>query len=498
MSQTPDVADATRAPAPGRSWVRGLSRGLTASVLLGLYALGVLHWLLFFNWGNLALNALDWSKEFSTYRVLQEALATGQVPYHAVNIWHPERTFHGTDRFLGLPETNLSPQILLLPWMEVSTFLLANTLLLYSLGFAGCLLLRRRYQLGLMPFTFLFLLFHFNGCITAHLSAGHSMWNGYFLLPFFCLYLLRWVEEGPTPALQVRLALVLFVMILQGSFHLVFWCWMFLLCFFLFNAAYRRSGLTFFAWNVLLCCFRLLPAAVTFSGQRNQEFVGGYPTATDLLESFVVLRGPNHPRVGMEMGTMGWWEFDLYVGLLGFAALAYFGVSLRFRGGPRLDPYRYPALDGPLLVLTLLSLSYLFAPVPMLPLPLANAERVFTRFITVPFVLTMVLASVRMQRVLEQTRLNAPLGVLLLGGLAETAITLGRHSYVWRIVQHEGEWPPLPERPVELLSRPDPWYVASVQVSAAVSLATLLAALYVLVRRRPAAALPLTQKAGGA
>jgi hypothetical protein len=488
MNQIPGASSEAASPPekPGRAFLR---RAVQVGVLLGLYALGCAHWVEFYNRGDLTLAAEDWSKEYGTYWVLRRAIETRQPPYHALNVFHPQQWFHGTNRFLGLPETNLSPQILLLPYLDLGTFFLVNTLLLYSVGFLGCLLIRRRYRLGLVPFTLLFLLFDFNGHIVSHLSVGHSMWNGYFLLPFFCLLLLEWVEVGASPSLSLKLAFVLFAIALQGAFHLAVWCWMFLFFFVAFNPREWRQGLFVFAASGLFCFFRILPAAVTFWGEAPYTFMGGYPTVTDVLEALVVLGDPEHPRVGVEAGAMGWWEFDIYVGVAGFAALVYFGVYLPLSRAPAQVPHRCRALDGPMVVLTLLSLSYLYGCVALLPIPLASAERVPSRFLILPVVFLSILASIRMQRVLEAGKLSAALWVLLVGGLLETAVTLGRHSYAWRISRHEAKamWPPLPPPdPDVILTWDDPGYVASVQLSALVSCVALGVGLYLLWRwRRP-------------
>jgi hypothetical protein len=479
MSEPAPAAETTSAASPPRGRHRW-RRAASWAALLGLYLLGVAHWWWFYNGGSFPLDVFDWPKEHAYCIVLRQAMETGQFPYHI------PREFHGTDRFLGLPEINLWPQGLLLLWLPPGPFFLANTLVLYSCGFLGCLLLRRRYGLGLVAFTFLFLLFDFNGYITAHLSAGHVMWNGYFLLPFFGLVLLRWAEEGGSPARAVRLAFVLFAMMMQGSFHLVIWCWMFLLFFVLFNPRCWKEGLLAIGFSGLLCSCRILPAVVAFWGSHEYGFLSGYPTVTDLLESFVVLGDYTHPRLSAFGTTIGWWEYDMYLGLLGFAALCYLGVYLCWRGGPALAPYRFAALDGPLALLSVLSLSGIYAAIALLPLPFFNAERVSSRFLIIPIVILLMIASLRLQRLLETRRLSAAGWVLLLGGLLETAITLAKHSDAWRMVRYEGaadvEVDFVGDLTLGIVNRPDPVYVLAVQISAVASLLSVLIGLYVLWR----------------
>ena len=150
--------------------------------LILIFAAGALHWVFFLNYGNMSFKVHDWAKEFIYYSVLKQAMESGRLPFHI------PMAFHETQRFLALPEINMSPQVFLLPLMDVGTFVLVNTLFMYTIGFAGCLAIRSRYGLSPVAFSVLFMLFNFNGHITAHMGVGHSMWTAYFLLPFFFLY----------------------------------------------------------------------------------------------------------------------------------------------------------------------------------------------------------------------------------------------------------------------------------------------------------------------
>jgi hypothetical protein len=478
MGQTPDVSP----PAATRP---RLARVLSALALLLLYLLGLAHWTVFFNRGNVAFSHNeDWSKEYDYYVVLQEALRTRQVPYH-INY-----EYQKTDKFLGLPETNLSPQILLLPYMDVGRFLWLDALLLYSLGFVGCLLIRRRYRLDLAPFTLLFLLFNFNGFITSHLAVGHSMWMGYFLLSFAALYVLEMVEEESSFTPALKLAAVLFAMMLQGSFHIVIWVWMLVILLVAFHPRYWRQAALVLGFGGWLSFCRLLPAAVTFAGHGDRGFWAGYPTLTEVLDGLIGLHGRDYPKADegwtysrIPDHWLRWWEYDMYVGLLGLAVLVVFGIYLRFRDNPALERCRYRELDAPLLVLAFLSLNYFYAAVANLPVPLFNAEGVTSRFLIIPLLMLLVISAVRMQRVLETVPMSAALAVLLIGGLLQTAFSLAEHSYLWKIKAADGE----AATDIQFISEsPDRVYVASIWVSLVVSLLGVAAWLLVYGRLRRA------------
>ncbi|HKI36748.1 MAG TPA: hypothetical protein VKA46_33140 [Gemmataceae bacterium] len=475
MGPTPD------APARVNAWPR-LSRALSLLVLLFLYLLGLGHWTLFFNWGDIAFTRNeDWSKEYDYYVILQEALRTRRVPYHM------SKEYQKTDKFLGLPESNLSPQILLLPYLGIGRFLWLNALLLYSLGYAGCLLIRRRYRLGPAPFALLFLLFGFNGFITSHLAVGHSMWLGYFLLPFAALYVLELLGEDSSFVPALKLALVLLAMMLQGSLHQVIWVWMLLILLVAFNPRYWKQGALALAFSGWLSFFRLLPAAVTFGGRSDRGFWAGYPTLTEVLDGFIGLHDRTYPgddgwtHSRLVEHYLHWWEYDMYVGLLGLAALVVFGIYFRFRAGPALERCRYRELDAPLLVLAFLSLNYFYLVVANLPIPLLNAEGVSSRFLIMPVLMLLVISAIRMQRLLEGVKMSAALVVLLVGGLLQTAFSLAEHSYMWKIKPAQEEVEPT----IRLISEsPERWYVASIWLSALVSLVGMLAWLYVFLRAR--------------
>ena len=115
---------------------------------------------------------------------MREVIAEHRIPYHVGLCWHD------TNKFMALPEVQLTPQVLLLPFMDTGTFVVFNVCLVYAVGYWGCLLIRRKYQLSLFSFTGLFLLFNFNGYVVARMGVGHMMWLAYFFLPHFVLAVL--------------------------------------------------------------------------------------------------------------------------------------------------------------------------------------------------------------------------------------------------------------------------------------------------------------------
>jgi hypothetical protein len=482
------------------------SRVVSVLVLLALYGIGIAHWTWFLNAGALTFQAYDWPKERMYFEVLRDALCAGRVPYHIevpadyaditkfpqLNNFNPQQPPSPPVicRFLAMPETVLAPQILFLAVLEVGPFVWVHNLLLYSLGFLGSLALKKRYGLSLIPFAAFFVLFNFNGYLTSRLAAGHSMWSGYFLLPFFGLYVLEWLEEGSSWRPSLNLALVLFGILLQGSLHLVTWCWMLVGLIAVFNWRFWKGSLLAIGFSGLLSAYRLIPAAVAFWRSPRLPFAGGYPTLTDLLDGLIVIREPTERWLGGLFVAMAWWEYDMYIGILGLVMLAYFGIYRRFDKSSHLQACQYAELDLPLLILTLLSLNGFYAIVYHLPLPLLNGERVTSRFVIIPLLMVLMIACIRMQRVLEQLAPNAKRTVFFLAAILVTGSSLLTHSDTWRIVRWEEEnnkdlsyWHEL--KAAFPIDQPDTVYTLSLHLAVGLTLLALIVWTYLWLRAGP-------------
>jgi hypothetical protein len=436
-----------------------------------LFCFGALHWTAFFDMGEAGLAWHDWPLQRAYFDVHRQAVAEGVLP------WHTDRAFHDTDRFLANPEVALTPQLLLLPHLSPGRFMLANVLLLYAVGFAGCVALARRLRLAPLGFAFFALLFNLNGHVTAHLGMGHP-WYGYFLLSWFVLFVLE-LAEGRTGFGQAgRIALVLFLILIQGSFHIVTWCLLLLGLMVFFSRGLRRTCLLAGLLTGLLGAVRYLPAAVAFGEAPRYRFISGYRSLWDLFEAFVTIREADAFKIGGAFGRMGWWEYDLYTGLTALLVIVFLGVVVRSRKGWALARGRFAALDLPLLVMALLSMSYFYAIVVRLPLPLLNAERAASRFMLVPFLLLLGIASLRIEEGCDKLARYRAWRWLAVPLLAETAFALVNHSVRWSLMLFERKAPQAARRLAAVIAnRPDPVYRRLAWLGLAITLATLAALL---------------------
>jgi hypothetical protein len=410
-------------------------------VLVFLFVAGILHWGLFLDFGEGSAR-LDWPERLFSFSVLRESITNFEIPYIVPH------EFYFSDRFMGNLQAPFSPQILLTAFMGLSKFILVDTLLMYSLGFLGCLLIKKRYQLSLIPFTILFLLFNFNGHITAHLAVGHP-WNGYFLLPFFVLLILELAKYdradkfGPS----ILLSFVLFGVLLQGSFHIFFWCLGFLAILGLFNREITRLVAFTILSTISLSLFRLLPA-MFFYGGSERSYASGFPSFPIFIDALTTIKTFTfeHPASALYWPSgnpsdplsavydVGWWELDAFIGYVGLGFIAFFGIYHRFSNDPNLSRLRFPALDVPILLLGLFSFGIVFDLVSDLRIPFVSwVERAPSRFFVIPLVVLAALAAIRMQEFLPRLRKSATLKILTVAAVVQLAYSLAAHSWFWRL-----------------------------------------------------------------
>ncbi|MCC6148560.1 MAG: hypothetical protein IT308_13455 [Anaerolineaceae bacterium] len=456
---------------------RWLSRVWLPALFLG----GALLWGKFLNWGRIPFDFHDWA-EVNAPRLafMRDAVIKGVLPLHMPD---SSALRNVTDRFMSLPDVILSPQVLLMRWMEIGPFVLVNTLLFYALGAWGLLWFRRRFDLGLVPFSALFLLFNFNGHILTHMSIGHITWNGYFLFPWVLALVFRLLDGGRSWRWVAKMALLLFFMFLNGSYHHFVWVLLFLGLLALGNWHYFWPVVKTSLFAVLLSMVRILPPALHLN-TFDSEFLGGYPTLMDILSSLVTVKFPEQSlQVRSMLSPLGWWEYSLYLGLLGTLFLAVFGI---YRWVKNRDPRSgYPALLLPILGVALLSLGRIYRVVRLVPVPLLSGERASIRMIILPVAVLLILAAGELQSWLRGRRLLPVEGIAGLGLLLALGHDLWQHLKVWQV---SNAFAAFPVTPVNLAikvvaNHPDPAYTTALALGAGVSLISLLVLLSLAWRR---------------
>jgi hypothetical protein len=445
---------------------------------LALFAGGIALWGVFFQWGKFPVTFHDWA-DVTAPRLyfLKDAVTQGIFPLHISNT----SALGGvTDRYFSIPDVFFSPQALALAFLSITNFVLFNQFLMYAIGFLGLLWFQRKFKLSAMAFTVLFLLFNFNGHVLSHFAVGHDTWGGYFLFPWFAMLVITLLEGERSWKWVAKLALLLFAMLLQGSFHQVVWCLIFL-GFLALAARKQFLPLAMAAiFTVIVSLFRLLPPSLLVSQfGKDYPFMGGYPTVGDIWSSLTGIRLPGtYTYPPFVQKSLGSWEFDLYIGLLGAAFLVIFGGYFWWKN--RGEAGRYNALALPLVAVMILSIGDVYQLVRALHIPLLDGERVSSRMISLPFVFLAILATVEFQRWLNRVRFSTPIYIGQLAVLFIGAADLYRNFNAWILPNTHTGFNFTPVIPSEwfAVARVDPLYDRTLIVGAAGSLLGIGVLLY--------------------
>jgi hypothetical protein len=108
----------------------------------------------------------------------------------------------------------------------------------------------------------------------------------------------------------------------------------------------------------------------------------------------IVLKYPAEALSGT-FSSLGWWEVDSYIGLIGLFFLLVFGAYRTWRKGSNLN-----SLLAPTAVLIFLSIGQIYSLINHLPIPLVDSERISSRFFILPLAVLIVLGSIQMQELL--------------------------------------------------------------------------------------------------
>ena len=436
----------------------------------------LLGWGLFLNFGEIPFDYHDWA-EVNAPRLafLKDAITKGQPPLHMPD----SSALRGvTDRYMALPDLILSPQVVLLRWMSVGTFVLFHTWLLILAGWAGLLRLRKRFSLSLLSFTWLTILFYFNGHILSHYGVGHVTWGGYFLLSWFMELVFALTDGEKGAVWEAKMAFLLFFTFLQGSFHQFVWCVIFLGFLAVSNWKYLLTILKAGICAGLLSMVRIIPPALQM-GAFDDDFLGGYRTPLQLLKAFIRIIVPadslNQQKTG---AVLGWWEFDIYTGIAGLLVLALGAAAwllIRNRG------LGFPALICPVAVLGIFSMRNFYMLLRFFRIPLFSGERVSSRFLILPFVFILAAGLGALQMAIRKRSFAGPANSLLTLGLVPGVWALWKHLNAWKVTEAVKGFPyTYTDLSIKVVANhPDPAYTRGLLIGLAV---TIISAAGVLAR----------------
>ena len=413
-------------------------------LLAGLFVGGLLHWGSFLAWTNNRFDIQDWHIHVGPYLdFLSKSLRSGQFPMHA------DSPYMIPSQYLARQNRPLSPQILLLIFLNPAQYVLANVWIFYGLGFLGLMLIRERYKLSFIAFLSIFLLFNLNGHIVAHMGSGHFEWVGYFLLPFYVLLVLKMVEGEQTGwRWLLSMSVVLMGIVLQGAAHFFIYCVAFLLLLGVFQPRYFSTVIKAVALGGLASMVRILPPAIQFADGTGLESLSGFESVNQMLEMFI------------SQGSRGYWEQTYYVGILGFAFIVYFGVIKNWKLELGHRPLYLASLT-----LAFFSVGAIYLPLFSSGIPFLDSQRAPTRFLIVPFAFLISLAGIRFQSMLnEWNQKNRENEIAVLFGAGLMAYDLFANSRIWSLDNYSSSARATDVIEVAVANYPDPAYTATLIV----------------------------------
>lgn len=399
-------------------------------ILLILYFVGAAFWVSFLWHSNFSIAVDDWMNTHIHLNSLRQGLLDGIFP------WKPFPHYQNGANFMANPEFPLTPDIFLLKWLTNRQFIDLHTLILYSLGFFGMLKIMRQMSAHIYVIVFFWLLFNFNGYITAHLAVGHFMWEGYFLLPLLFWKTMSLLEENENKYFSLSalcLSLIIGGLFLNGSFHIAIWCCMFLVLLLLWNQKIIRSIIGCIGLTALIASCRLVPAAIYFVHDsrlqivKGNNFVTGYPDISSLLDAFITLLPYDATPKGGVFGALLWQEYSMYIGIVAFLVLIlglFFGFKIK-------SQWSTAPLVGAASCFLILSFENVYSAIANSPFPLIGVERISSRFIVFPFLLFLIIASVGLNDLFKKNYKMKHFWAFVI--LVFTCVPLKQNMDLWRV-----------------------------------------------------------------
>jgi hypothetical protein len=184
----------------------------------------------------------------------------------------------------------------------------------------------------------------------------------------------------------------------------------------------------------------------------------------------VVLHPPY--RFNAQSVLIGGWEFDFYLGLVGFAFMVYFGVIKSW-----INQKTYRSLYLPMLVMVFFSLGNMYRPLFYSPIPFMDSQRAPTRFIIIPVIFLITLASLQFESSIRHWDLGKWMEkIIVLAGTAFIGFDLFQHSNYWRLPYLTTNVLEIYTNDIQVtvVNRPDAPYMISVLAGLALTVIALI------------------------
>lgn len=346
----------------GAAWWFSLHPRATAKriveALAVCFMIAVAAWVLRFGKDDWA-SSLDHLKDWSYYSTLQQAAQTRQLP-----LYTRQASVMQTERYFANAETPVSPDAILLAFLDIRTFHLLHSLLVAAIGATGLIALKRDLRFELFGWTIFVVALVLNSSTTWHLAEGNTPWISMWLLPWIFWSIIRLAQGDDRVRTAAITAFCLALMIVNGAWHIFMWSAMMLAI----GAAGSRRNIVFLvktmAMLLALTSFRIIPAVLTVGGGHN-EFGAGFAGVGDLIGTLLSERSANQ---------WPWFaNTNYFVSWFGFALIAV-GLVPQPNESSRADALRVPAV-----ILLVLSIGAVYEHT-LFKVPVFVSERFTFRF----------------------------------------------------------------------------------------------------------------------
>jgi hypothetical protein len=437
--------------------------------LLAIYLTGLAFWGYLFDWRQTSLNYHDWASiNLPRIQVVKNALHEGVLPLHTTNT----RILHDlTDRFLVIPDTVTTPQMILLQFMDSNSFALLDLGFHYTIAAFSLFYFKRKFKLSLLIYAPLFFLFTSNGHIQSHYAVGHATWGAYFLFPIFVILCVEFVQGRTRWQWVTKVALLSLYVVLAGGQHHFTWMMLFLSILGLTQIKQLKWILAAIFASGFLSAIRLLPPILIVSDVTSKsvfQFRAGYPGIYELVEAFIAIRPISHDLSASNIPT-GYWEYNYFIGFLGFALLV-FGIWAWVS-----DPAKpFIKLLIPCASLIVLSMGFLYE-YTLYNLPIFASERVISRMVSLPVTFLLMISALYWQKAYEKIS-NTKIHIATGFGLLFVLNDLLTHTRLWSVKRAAEFFPTTRLQFTESLiqNRPDPEYLQILVIASLLSLVTTL------------------------
>ena len=287
---------------------------------------GAMYWAVFLRGGD--IHTFDWVLYEPILGIIKLMVSEVRLPYFA-SMYCGVDPYNLQQRFFKAPWLIASPDILLLRWLPVSSWIVVHVVACYWAGVAGMWVWIRRLNLSVFATLFVLIVFTLNGFFSAKIAAGHlGDLSGYFSAPWVLWFWVEFSENSHASARQLgRLALrfvfFLTALLLCGALHPIQWIVLGGVIALLGRprALVAMLGATLSA--ILMASYLFVPLAFYSGYGQTRPIASGFG---GFREPLTIIWSSAKALLGsIDRVPMGLWETTVYVSWLG-AGLIVFGL----------------------------------------------------------------------------------------------------------------------------------------------------------------------------